>query len=134
MAKVKWKTPDPGQVEIEPEGGHPFYGPPPTIVTPWAANLQVGDLLVTLGLLKAVEFGSGKKAPLPFLMDASRGGAGEYVEQGEIGMYLGTQRTNEYPRNRTVSNTSLRMERGVVLFRGRKFLIENFNLFKPINE
>jgi len=135
MAKVKWKTPEPGQVELEPDGGFPFPGPFATIVTPWSSNLNIGDLLMVAfpnhpgyaGLVGQMYGRLKNKSPFPFLHPVVFI-TDDIIVTGSIGMYLGTYRTNEFgPKN-----IPLRMTRHLILFGGKKYFIPDFNFLMPI--
>jgi hypothetical protein len=136
MAKVKWKTPEPGQVELTPDGGFPFRGPEPSVHTAWSHNLKVGDLIVATADLMPHSYGApnNRMSPLPFIPGGSFFGPID-VPKGSIGMFLGTMRTNEFARGGSASSTkTLRLERPIVLFGSKKYLVLNFSFFLPVED
>jgi hypothetical protein len=130
MPKVKWKTPEPGQVELELDGGRPFVGPEVTILAPWVHDLKIGDLITSKTIQTGKVYGFGRNiSPLPFLTPSY--GMDEQINPGDVGLFLGTMRTNE---NNSRGSIPFRMDRYIVLFGAKKYFILNFNYFEPVAE
>jgi hypothetical protein len=119
----------------------PYWGPMDggqTKMSPWAAYLHPGDLLViTYGTgLDAHDHhdSDGNMAPLPFLHKIGVWALPQATfERGTIGMYLGTCWTHEFMSQRgRLTPLVKQVERHVVCIGGSKYFILDFDHFSRI--